>query len=1624
MPRLGRESKSDASLAGKPLQNRPKTFCNHNRKGSTVTPTEHSPKTPSPRTGIFALLWNPLGFGGSGAPKTPLRLFLSILIPALGALAFAAGPAFAGTPPEAPVTEAVTANTGTSVTFNGTLNPGVAPQAGTYEFLYKKGATGCAGESATPAGVMSGLPTQPVTEPVGVEPDTEYTVCLAATNPTPETTVGNAIPFTTKAIPPTIASLSASVKSTEATLDAQINPNNEATNYIFEYSQTEAAGKLTGTIVKVNGASPLENFGEQTASVSTGAVLTAATTYYYRVVAENAQSKVEGKPVVFPVSSVQSFTTVPTPATETPSPIGTTTATFNGKLTPLSSTVATEYAFDYDRGEEAICTNESATATVSAGTGTGAKAVSTAVTGLQPNQKYTVCLVAKNVLGAEQEDLKSPPAHFTTKPLPPEIESESTAVPVPSHEATFETTINPNNQATTYKVEYSTSATGETLKAPITTIEGASPLEGYPGQAVSVPTSTPLVQNTTYYYRVTAENAKGEKAVDGKVKSFTTAIETPEGEEANPVGTSTATLKGVLSPNATATGEAGTYEFVYRQSSTECEGGEHSEDKAAPVPSGTALGHEKEAVEAPVSGRLTGTQYTFCLVEHNAAGEMATGSPVTFTTHGPGITSEQAATVESEAATLKASIDPNESATTYHFEYDTSPYTSSAAHGTRIPATASEDKEIGAGTTPVPVEVRLTGLTPGTTYYYRVVATDEIETFYGPSKTLITPQPAGSEPSQECTNEKLRQEQPYGLALPDCRAYELVSPPATNGNDATSPRAEDAPRASNAEEQEAAITYAGKGSFGSPEGALVENQYLSRRTPHGWNTDAITALSSTGSKGATEDQEGTYPTPYFTPELTAGLAVTSARLGEAPSLGEAFGIYVAQFAPRAYQYIGPASSRQSPWGASTDLSRVVLTNTENESLLEWVDGTDVPVSVTNTGEEQPASAGSAQPNYQHGNEKDAWQATSDDASRVYFTTPANFELAQPGGGVGQLYVRVNVGQPQSPLADGEANGTGTLTAGSATVTSLVAAIGEASGEEPAAGATELKSVTTKSGRFAVGATISGPGIAVGTTITAVSGATLTLSTPTTATVSDQARIESSGPEPFVVGQGITGNGIPQGTTVAGVAPGVLTLSANAAASGTVVALVAGGECTVAADACTIEVSASQRFSHANPGGTQAARFWGASRDGSRVFFTSDAELTEDAYTGPDGDAANLYEYDLETRELTDLTGEAMDDTGEGAAVQGVVQVSGEGSYVYFVADGALAVGAVQGEPNLYVSHEGGAPVFIATLAEHGDITDWLDAGIENAGPEVNTAVVNPAGSQLAFISERSLPTVNFPKGYDAQQAQPNVGECETELETNEVESGMCREVYLYDAETGGLVCASCNPSGARPVGPANLPGVLFRTQPFASYRPRDLLAGGALFFDSRDALVSGAVGGQRNVYEFEGGGVHAVSNVAGGYESFFLDASPDGENAFFASADRLLPEDPGGNTVVYDARVDGGFPVAAPECTTAEACRNASPPTPYVFGPPPSATFSGPGNLGGGAPNPPPAMVKPKPKTAAQLKAEKLAKALKSCRKDKSKSKRTKCEKQAKAKYGSTKARKKAKAKKSDRATNDRRASR
>ncbi len=446
----------------------------------------------------------------------------------------------------------------------------------------------------------------------------------------------------------------------------------------------------------------------------------------------------------------------------------------------------------------------------------------------------------------------------------------------------------------------------------------------------------------------------------------------------------------------------------------------------------------------------------------------------------------------------------------------------------------------------------------------------------------------------------------------------------------------------------------------------------------------------------------------------------------------------------------------------------------------------------------------------------------------------------------------------------------------------------------------------------------------------------------------------------------------------------------------------GEECTDSSDACTVEVSASQRTT-ADPHGPQPVEYLGASVDGSKVFFDSRAELTEDANTGKEDNAANLYEYDLQSGRLTDLTVDTNAGDLDGAAVLSMVTAGEDGSYVYYVANGVLAPKAAPGDCaahpnespvgatcNLYVQHYNGTewapPAFIATLSG-GDFGDWLHGYGENGygGPANNSARVAPDGTHLAFLSEKSL------TGYDNKPVEP--ADCGNDA---------CSEVYSYDAISGRLVCVSCNPSGVRPIGPSSLSEEFTNFETPFYYTPRSFSEDGSrLFFESLDALLPHDSNGRQDVYEYEGGHVYPISDVAGNFESFFLDASPNGNDVFIATADQLVPQDQDFRVDVYDARVGGGFPVsvAPPACDNGDSCKGPVSPQPAVFGAPASSTFSGAGNLA------PVVAVKPAVKPKAKPKA-------KQCRKGFVK-KHGKCIKKAK---------KSKKAKKAKKASNNRRA--
>jgi hypothetical protein len=372
---------------------------------------------------------------------------------------------------------------------------------------------------------------------------------------------------------------------------------------------------------------------------------------------------------------------------------------------------------------------------------------------------------------------------------------------------------------------------------------------------------------------------------------------------------------------------------------------------------------------------------------------------------------------------------------------------------------------------------------------------------------------------------------------------------------------------------------------------------------------------------------------------------------------------------------------------------------------------------------------------------------------------------------------------------------------------------------------------------------------------------------------------------------------------------------------------------------TVQVDASQG---SGPGG--GGSFLTASSDGSQVIFTAPASsgLTSDTVSGS---GQNLYRYDVDRGVLTDLTPTAD------AQFVGLSGSSDDGSYVYFVANGVLASGAQVGDCagsggaesgrcNLYVSHAG-TTTFIGTL-DNSDNEDWEALDNAGGGPAIGPVATTPDGTHFAFQSVHSI------TGYDNTPANPPAqGPTCGRNSDGDRYFGPCPEVFLYDAASNHLVCASCNPTGARPQGPSTLQidheGDFLGTW---GHHPRDIADDGRLFFDSVDSLVSRDTNGTQDVYEYSDGRAELISSGTGNAESLFLDAPPSGSDVFFNTRDRLVGQDTDTLYDVYDARTNGGLAYQSPAPVTpcsGEACRGVL----AASTPPPSAatvTFTGPGN--------------------------------------------------------------------------------
>jgi hypothetical protein len=404
----------------------------------------------------------------------------------------------------------------------------------------------------------------------------------------------------------------------------------------------------------------------------------------------------------------------------------------------------------------------------------------------------------------------------------------------------------------------------------------------------------------------------------------------------------------------------------------------------------------------------------------------------------PSITGQFAAEVGEDSSILKAEINPNFWADTrYYLEYGTSPCTVGGCLKTPVPP----GDLLGAGAVKTTVStsgIELTNLLPGTTYHYRFVAQSggggpvygedpdgsgaEEATFEdGRERTFTTFAAASSSSPSSCPNDAFRIG--AGARLPDCRAYEMVSPVDKLGGDILVQVSQLGfpARLDQAALSGEQITYSSYRAFGNSEGAGYVSQYLASRTGSGWSTDAI----SPPREGPPVFGGLSLDAPYkaFLEDLSSGWLRQDTEPLLAPGAVAGFSnLYRRDFPSGGYSAITtaeptnqePSSYAPEVQGFSSDGKRTVFAAkaklTSNASanniwqVYESFEGTVRLVSVRPNGSASSVDAftGSSIQGAGSGGEgrgANVTHAVSEDGSRIYWSEGTD--------GTGKVYVRVN-----------------------------------------------------------------------------------------------------------------------------------------------------------------------------------------------------------------------------------------------------------------------------------------------------------------------------------------------------------------------------------------------------------------------------------------------------------------------------------------------------------------------------------------------------------------------------------------------------------------------------------------
>lgn len=738
--------------------------------------------------------------------------------------------------------------------------------------------------------------------------------------------------------------------------------------------------------------------------------------------------------------------------------------------------------------------------------------------------------------------------------------------------------------------------------------------------------------------------------------------------------------------------------------------------------------------------------------------------------------------------------------------------------------------------------------------------------------------------------------------LPDCRAYEMVTPPAKNGEPPVTDASSIAPNGS-------AFAFTSVGAFNDPEGDSTSEggEYVAARGVGAWTSSPVNPSSTEFQVGSPENESTSHETLDFSSDLSKTLFLKP-RVGAKP-IDSRF-------------YI-----RDTATGAYTEVGALLPPETVAAWTPQVADARDFP----------PTKYSGATAGFSH----------------IFFEQlggSAPMEWLWPGDKSLRSWSLYEYSYPGDPRTEPELVGVRNKTS-----------LAQAAAEQHKAHINEAAEQIGQCGTFI--------------------GGVLSSSEPH---VSEAYNALSQGGETTFF-TALKGGCESRGRT--GTGPTVNEIYARVDRDHTIAisepSTGAGGDC--------------EQCDESEP---RRAVFQGASADGRRAFFISEQKM----FAGANGEAGtNLYEYDVggpAGHKVREIASELPNSAGEPG---GVVRVTENGAFVYFVSQAVLATNhgaenstASTGQDNLYVfGTEQATTRFIAQLSSE-DQADWN--GVDNRPAEAT-----PDGRFLLFPSATDLTPDAAGSGRQLYRYQvPGPGQESGSIMRINVGAKGEYECPQTKEATEGF---NCDGNAIEPPGSVFSPTYQRLSTP--DYRDKDQAKaagvsmssdGSQIVFASPAALVPGAINdtcafeafgacesAAENIYEWRDGKLGLISDGIDSHSLFhssstrLIGMNSAASDIFFTSADPLVPQDGDTQVDVYGARVDGGFPepLGLTGCE-GEGCQGSPSPAP-VFETPGSSGFAGAGNLA--PPPPPPPKPAPRPPKCRKGERKVDGKCLVACRK-------------------------------------------